>query len=115
MVSGHMKSGLVLLGAAGAAASMPSGVEWAGVFPMADSSHTWSMQAVGCAYADQTMKVVLFATTDLDDHAIEHNEDAAGTLISGTCTVIESGESITTAPPSSGACYDLPSLSPSHV
>ncbi|GMH74309.1 hypothetical protein TrRE_jg4709 [Triparma retinervis] len=79
--------------------------EWAGVFALAATSHTWSMQKVNGAYADATMKLVLVPTTTPTEATMEAGEDAAETLMTGTCAVIEAGETMT--PASSGSCFEL--------
>jgi len=82
-----------------------TGVEWAGVCPMASNSHTWSMQKTGCGYADESMKVVMIPTTDVTLAGLEAAETEAATLMAGTCTVKEAGESM--KPASGGSCFDF--------
>lgn len=80
--------------------------EWAGVFATASDSHQWSMQAIDGEYADPSMRLVIYSTTELDEHAIHDNEESAETLMEGDCPVVEAGEAIagiTTA----GACFEL--------
>ena len=84
-----------------------SGVyEWAGVFATAANTHQWSMQAIDGVYADPSMRLVIFSTTELDEHAIHDNEESAEVLIEGDCPIVEAGESIggITA---AGACFEL--------
>ena len=65
------------------------------------------MQAVDGAYADATMRLVLFPTADPDADGIEAVEDAGSALMDGdTCTVIEAGETMA-APDAAGSCYEL--------
>ena len=81
--------------------------EWAGMFEISDTSHTWSMQKVDGAYADQSMRLVLIPTTTPDEPTIHTLEDAASTLIEADdCTVVEDTESITSIA-SDGSCFEL--------
>ena len=81
-------------------------IEWAGVFSVADASHTWSMQSVGGAYADATMRLVLMPTATPTEETMESLEGQAGTLIGGgSCAVIEAGGSM--APAAGGSCFEL--------
>jgi hypothetical protein len=80
--------------------------EWAGVFSLADSSHTWSMQKVGGAYADASMRLVLVPTNAPTAETMEAGEAAGGSLLTGdACAVIEDGESM--APAAGGSCFEL--------
>ena len=90
---------LAMLGAPAAA------MEWIGVFALSDSSHTWSAQAVDGAYADPTMKLVLIATDAPTEAGMEAVESTAETLMDGTCTTVNSGDTMT--PTTSGVCYLL--------
>ncbi len=81
--------------------------EWAGIFEISDASHTWSMQKVDGAYADQSMRLVLIPTTTPDEATMHTLEDAATTLIQAEdCTVVEDTESITSIA-SDGSCFEL--------
>ena len=80
--------------------------EWSGAFDTSgDTTHTWSAQAVDCAYADPTMKLVMIATTTPDAATLTAQADAMETLIDGTCTTVTPGETMT--PTTSGVCYLL--------
>ena len=82
------------------------GFEWAGVFEMDDSTHTWSMQKVDGDYADPTMWLVLIPTdtpTESTMHALESDVDA---LVDAGCTVVEDGESMSSIA-SEGSCFEL--------
>ena len=57
--------------------------EWAGVFEVSDNSHTWSMQKVDGAYADPSMRIVVFPTSDLNEEGIHASEEGAETMIEG--------------------------------
>ena len=84
-----------------------AGVEWAGVFSVDDSTHTWSMQKVGGEYADPTMRVVLFATDLPIEETIHTFEDQAAALIEGNaCKITEDGE-IMPRPAATGSCFEL--------
>ena len=88
-------------------AEEPGAFEWAGMFQISDTSHTWSMQQVDGAYADPSMRLVLIPTTTPDEPTIHTLEDAATTLIEGEdCTVVEDTESITSIA-SDGSCFEL--------
>jgi hypothetical protein len=90
--------------------SAEAAFEWAGTFAVSDAMHQWSMQKVGGAYADATMRMVLYST-DAPNLlngilAIETNEATVAELIVGECLVVEAGETIspiTTA----GSCFEL--------
>jgi len=81
------------------------GYEWAGVFPLSGASQVWGMQKVDGAYADATMKVVIVPTTTPTRATMEAGEEAAETLIEGTCAEVEDGESMT--PATGGSCFEL--------
>ena len=88
-------------------AEEPGAYEWAGIFEISDASHTWSMQKVDGAYADQSMRLVLIPTTTPDEATMHTLEDAATTLIQAEdCTVVEDTESITSIA-SDGSCFEL--------
>ena len=81
--------------------------EWAGVFEVSDNSHTWSMQKVDGAYADPSMRIVIFPTSTPNEEAIHASEEDAETMIEGeSCTVVEDGESITSIA-AEGSCFEL--------
>ena len=81
--------------------------EWAGVFEIADSSHTWTMQKVDGAYADPSMRLVLIPTDAATEEAMEAAEEGVGEMIQGdSCTVIEDGETMTPIA-AEGSCFEL--------
>jgi hypothetical protein len=83
-----------------------SAYEWSGAFAVDDATHVWNMQKVDGAYADLTMKLVLIPTSTTPDEATMHSlEETGETLIEGTCTVIEAGETMT--PLTDGSCFEL--------
>ena len=56
--------------------------EWAGIFSITDSAHTWTMEKKDGAYADPSMKVVIIPTdtpTETTMHSLE--EDAETCLL----------------------------------
>jgi len=63
------------------------------------------MQQVDGAYADPTMDVVLIPTDTPTEETMESLEPTGNTLITGTCTVVEDGGSIT--PVAGGSCFKL--------
>ena len=82
--------------------------EWGGSFDMSGgNSHTWHMQQVGCKYADPSMKLIFFKTSDASKQTMQNKKNDATTLMNGnSCTDVEAGgtiSSITTA----GDCYNL--------
>lgn len=81
-------------------------VEWAGVFSVDDSTHTWSMQKVDGAYADPSMRVVLFATDMAAEETIHTFEEQAEALIDGSCKITEDGETMS-RPATTGSCFEL--------
>ena len=88
-------------------AEAPKAYEWAGVFEVSDNSHTWSMQKVDGAYADPSMRIVIFPTSTPNEEAIHASEEDAETMIEGeSCTVVEDGESITSIA-AEGSCFEL--------
>merc|ERR1719313_292832 len=79
--------------------------EWAGVFSVADSSHTWSMQKVDGAYADPSMRLVLIPTDMPNQTSMVALENLGSNLLAGSCMIIEVGESMT--PAADGSCFEL--------
>jgi hypothetical protein len=84
--------------------------EWAGVFAVADASHTWSMQKVAddagvLAYADPSMKIALIPTDTPTKATMETLENKGSNLLIGTCTVVNDGGSMT--PAADGSCFQL--------
>ena len=80
--------------------------EWAGVFSVSDDTHTLSMQKVGGAYADPTMRIVLIPTDSPTAETLEALEETGESLITGDAvTIIEDGETMT--PVAGGSCFEL--------
>jgi hypothetical protein len=97
---------IALLLAARAAVAIGQEYEWVGVFDTsADTSHTWIAEKVDGDYADPTMLLVMIATDTPTADTMEDSEDTAATLMAGTCTVVNSGDTMT--PTTSGVCYTL--------
>ena len=90
----------------------PKAFEWAGVFEIADNTHSWSMQAVAgedgtLAYADPSMRLVLIPTDTVTEEGLHGLEGGVEALIEGdSCTVVEDGESMTAIAPE-GSCFEL--------
>ena len=85
-------------------------VEWAGVFRVSDSTHTWSMQQVGGNYATATMLLVIIPTATPVKSTMESLQDEARLLINGeSCTAttnaINDGDTMT--PAAEGSCFQL--------
>ena len=65
-----------------------AGYEWGGAFATPNNAYKWVSEAVGGAYADPEMKLVIFDVHAADkEHLLELAETAA-TLISGACAVL---------------------------
>ena len=65
-----------------------AGYEWGGAFATPANAYKWVAQAKDGAYADPSMKLVIFDVHAADkDHLLEKAETAK-TLIAGTCTVV---------------------------
>ena len=82
------------------------GFEWAGVFEMSDSTHTWSMQKVDGAYADPTMWLVLIPTDSPTEDTMHDLEGGIDALVDAGCTVVEDGESMSSIA-ADGTCFEL--------
>ena len=82
------------------------GFEWAGVFEMSDTTHTWSMQKVDGAYADPTMWLVLIPTDSPTEDTMHDLEGGIDALVDAGCTVVEDGESMANID-ASGTCFEL--------
>ncbi|CAI8199418.1 MAG: High-affinity zinc uptake system binding-protein ZnuA [Methanobacteriota archaeon] len=80
--------------------------EWAGIFSVSDSTHTWTMEKVDGSYADPSMRVVIIPTdtpTETTMHGLEGGVEA---LIEGDCKVVEDGETMTPIA-ADGSCFEL--------
>ena len=82
------------------------GFEWAGVFEMSDTTHTWSMQKVDGAYADPTMWLVLIPTDSPTEDTMHDLEGGIDALVDAGCTVVEDGESMSSIA-ADGTCFEL--------
>eukprot|EP00588_Corethron_pennatum_P005516 CAMPEP_0194292360 /NCGR_PEP_ID=MMETSP0169-20130528/45462_1 /TAXON_ID=218684 /ORGANISM="Corethron pennatum, Strain L29A3" /LENGTH=373 /DNA_ID=CAMNT_0039040519 /DNA_START=17 /DNA_END=1138 /DNA_ORIENTATION=+ len=81
--------------------------EWSGMFSIADSSHTWSMQKVDGDYADPSMRVVFFPADPSSADALNSLEMSATSLIEGdACVVVEYGGSMSVVA-TAGSCFEL--------
>ena len=72
--------------------------EWAGIFALNDASHTWSMQKVGGAYADPTMRLVLIPTTTPDEPTMHSLEGGVEALIEETVRLSKMAKQCKTLP-----------------
>ena len=80
--------------------------EWAGIFSVSDTTHTWTMEKVDGSYADPSMRVVIIPTdtpTEATMHSLEGGVEA---LIEGDCKVVEDGETMTPIA-ADGSCFEL--------
>ena len=88
----------------------PQTFEWGGIFAVPDASYTWYAQQVSSAtslsyaYADETMDVVMLPVADDSKAALLASKADADHSWEekGTCTVVNSGESIT---PKNESCF----------
>jgi hypothetical protein len=79
--------------------------EWAGVFSIAESSHTWLMQKKSGKYADPTMKVVFIPTGTPTKAEMESLENKGSNLLLGSCQKKIHQEVM--KPAAGGSCFDL--------
>ena len=80
-------------------------VEWQGVFAVADTKHTWSMQKVKGNYADPSMKLVIIPTATPTEAGMEAVEAKGTSLMAGTCVAVSGGGTV--KPAAEGSCFDL--------
>ena len=83
-----------------------AGYEWGGAVPTPDNADKWVAQAKDGAYADPSMKLVVFDVHAADKEHLLELAETAKTLIAGTCTVVNTQGTIP-APTEAGACYTL--------
>merc|ERR1719171_3456670 len=83
----------------------PKAWEWAGIFSVADASHTWSMQKVDGAYADPSMQLVLIPVDTATEAMLDWYGQTGSDLLGDSCTVVEDGGSMT--PAAGGSCFEL--------
>ena len=80
--------------------------EWAGIFSVADDTHTWTMEKVDGSYADPSMRVVLIPTNTPTEETMHSLEGGVEALIEGDCKVVEDGETMTPIS-ADGSCFEL--------
>ena len=80
--------------------------EWAGIFSVSDSTHTWTMEKKDGSYADPSMRVVLIPTDAPTEETMHSLEGGVEALIEGDCKVVEDGETMTPIA-ADGSCFDL--------
>jgi len=82
--------------------------EWGGIFSTPANAYKWVAQAKGSprAWADPSMKLVVFASDCADSEHLLEFAQTASTLMAGTCTPISDAGSIP-VPTAAGACYTL--------
>ena len=78
--------------------------EWAGIFKTPDDAYVWQAEKVKDKYADETMKVVIYAETAAGHEELEAREEAGDTALGGSCTTVKTRNSVLT--PGSG-CVKL--------
>jgi hypothetical protein len=83
-----------------------AGYEWGGAFASPLNAYKWVAQAKDGAYADPSMKLVVFDVHEADKEHLLELAETAKTLIAGTCTVVNTQGTIP-APKKAGACYTL--------
>ena len=88
-------------------ADAPSPFEWAGIFSISDSAHTWTMEKVDGAYADPSMRVVIIPTDTPTEETMHSLEGGVEEMIEGdSCTVVEDGGTMTPIS-ADGSCFEL--------
>ena len=81
--------------------------EWAGIFSISDSAHTWTMEKKDGSYADPSMKVVIIPTDTPTEATMHSLEEDAETLIEGdSCVDVQDGGTMTPIAPE-GSCFNL--------
>ena len=81
--------------------------EWAGIFSISDSAHTWTMEKVDGSYADPSMKVVIIPTDAPIEATMHTLEGGVEDLIEGdSCVVVQDGGTMTPIAPE-GSCFEL--------
>ena len=78
--------------------------EWAGIFEKPENEYVWQAQKVNDAYADATMKMVMYGEIAAGHDELENREDEGDTAINGTCTTVKARDSVLT--PDNG-CVNL--------
>ena len=80
--------------------------EWGGVFTFDSGSLVWSMQADDEGnYPHPSMLVVFIPTAEPTEDTMHSLEEIGETLITGNCSVINDGDTLT--PGSNGSCFEL--------
>merc|ERR1719235_2273895 len=69
--------------------------EWAGIFATPEDEYTWTAQKVEEKYADPAMKLVLISVPSSSDAELHKVEDAGNTALTGTCTDVTFGQTMT--------------------
>ena len=100
-----LRSAVILGSCATIAFAAENAHEWAGVFAVADTKHTWSMQKVNGKYADPSMKLVAIPTSTPTKAGLEAEEDKGATLMKGNCPDAAAGSTLTIA--AEGSCFNL--------
>ena len=78
--------------------------EWAGIFETPDNAYVWQAEKVKDKYADETMKVVIYAETAAGHEELEAREEVGDTALGGSCTTVKTRNNVLT--PGSG-CVTL--------
>ena len=73
-----------------------TGVEWSGMFEIADETNVWSMQKVNGKYADPAMRIVIVKIDSTTQEVLQQNKDIAQNLIiNGDAIDLNAGETLT--------------------
>ena len=80
--------------------------EWAGIFSVSDSTHTWTMEKVDGSYADPSMRVVIIPTDTPNEATMHSLEGGVKALIEGDCPVVNDGGMMTPIA-ADGSCFEL--------
>jgi zinc transporter ZupT len=78
--------------------------EWAGIFETPENEYVWQAQKVADAYADATMKMVIYGESAAGHDELEARESIGDAAIGGNCLTIKTRDSVLT--PGSG-CVNL--------
>jgi len=70
-----------------------------------DATHTWSMQKVGGAYADPSMKLVIIPTATPNEATMDEHKYSGSNMMGEDCAVINDGDTMT--PAADGSCFTL--------
>ena len=68
--------------------------EWAGIFETPENEYVWQAQKVADAYADETMKMVIYGESVAGHVELEARESIGDTAIGGNCPTVKTRDSV---------------------